>query len=256
FAMECFQKGILTERETHGLRLEFGNHEAMVEAVRKIAFREAIGDQMAEGVARWSETLGPEAERYAMHVKGLELPAYDPRGAKGMALEYATSPRGGCHERGLLSQETFGVKPHVDRLSYEGKPELLRKVQIRTAVLDSLGACIFPMQNATIPMEELTDLYAAVTGFSVSTDELWLAGERILTLERLFNVREGFNRRADILPSRLLEEPLPDGASKGEVVSLSPLLDRYYEVMGWNENGIPTPEKLAQLDLPQNWQAG
>lgn len=249
FAMECAEKGLLKAQELDGLDLKFGNHSAMVEMIRKIGSRQGIGDLLAEGVRRAAEQIGKEAERFAMHVKGLELAAYDPRGAKGMGIEYATSPRGGCHERGLISRETFGAPPLIDPLAVEGKGKVVRETQDETAVLDSLGVCVFPPHNDGMEMAEIAELLSCVTGKPWTAESLMEAGERIWNLERLFNIRDGFSRKDDTLPPRLLDEPMPDGPAKGQVVELDLLLDDYYRTRQWDANGIPTLNLLARLGL-------
>jgi aldehyde:ferredoxin oxidoreductase len=248
FAMECYEKGLISKDMADGLELKFGNHEAMVQMIRKIGFRQGFGNLLAEGVKEASKKI-PGSEKFAMHVKGLETAGYDARGAKGMGLTYATGPRGGCHERSLIVQETFGRPPPVDRFKIEGKAELVKETQIEMTVLDSIGLCVFPAHNANISMEILSELYSAATGIEMSAEEMLKAGERILTLERLFNVREGFTAKDDTLPERMLKEPMPEGPSKGHIVELETMLKEYYEVMGWDENGKPKDEKLSQLNL-------
>lgn len=249
FAMECFERGILTKAETKGLELRFGNHDAMIKMVKEIAYREGLGDLLAEGVRSASEKIGGGSQRFAMQVKGLELAAYDPRGAKAMGIEYAVCPRGGCHERGLVTREVFSSPPPLDRFALEGKGEVAMEVQDEMAVLDSLGFCVFVIHNADVTMANLAGLYTAATGFKTTEQGLWKAGERVWNLERIFNIREGFTSKDDTLPERLLKEPMPEGPSKGHVVELRKLLEDYYKVRGWNAEGIPEKWKLAELGL-------
>lgn len=251
FAMECMERGLLKQEELDGLDLRFGNHSAMVEMIRRIGYREGIGDILAEGVRRAADLIGKGSQNFVMHVKGLELAGYDPRGAKGMGIEYATSPRGGCHERGLVSRETFGVAPFIDPLSKEGKGAVVKAVQDVTAVLDSLGVCVFPPHNDGMDMMDIAGLLSFVLGKSITPEELMEAGDRIWNLERLFNTREGFTREDDALPARLLKEPMPEGPAKGHVVELDQLLNDYYLTRQWDNNGIPTPEVLDKLGLAQ-----
>ena len=250
FAMECVEKGLLKE-ELEGLELAFGNHEAMVEMIRRIGYREGIGDLLAEGVRRASEKIDQGAQDFAMHVKGLELAAYDPRGAKGMGIEYATSPRGGCHERGLISRETFGAPPPIDPLSIEEKGAVAKETQDETAVLDALGVCVFPPHNDGMDMNELAQLVSCALGKSWTSEDLLETGERIWNLERLFNLREGFTRADDTLPARLLDEPMKEGPAKGHVVELQVLLQDYYKARHWDPNGVPTLEVLNTLGLAE-----
>lgn len=249
FAMECAEKGLFKPHQLDGIDLKFGNHFAMLEMVRRIGNRQGIGALLAEGVRRAAEQIGHQADRFAMHVKGLELAAYDPRGAKGMGIEYATSPRGGCHERGLISRETFGAPPPIDPLAVEGKGQVVKETQDETAVLDSLGVCVFPPHNDGMQMAQIAQLFSCVRGKTITAEALMKAGDRIWNLERLFNIREGFNRKDDTLPSRLLNEPMPEGPAKGQVVELDRLLDDYYLTRQWNANGIPMSAILQKLGL-------
>jgi aldehyde:ferredoxin oxidoreductase len=255
FAMECAERGLIRQKDLKGLDLRFGNHQAMVAMIRRIGNREGLGDLLAEGVRRAAERIGQGSENFAMHVKGLELAAYDPRGAKGMGIAYATSPRGGCHERGLISRETFGAPPYIDPLSISGKGLAAMEAQDETAVLDSLGICVFPPHNDGMDMMETAALSSCVVGEPLSPDDLMTAGERIWNLERLFNLREGFTRQDDTLPPRLLHEPMPQGPARGHIVELAPLLEDYYRVRGWDERGVPQPEKLAELGLSEEGKA-
>lgn len=251
FAMECVERGLLSKGDMEDLELRFGNHAAMVEMIRRIGYREGIGDLMAEGVRRASEKIDKGAQSFAMHVKGLELAAYDPRGAKGMGIEYATSPRGGCHERGLISRETFGAPPHIDPLSIQGKGAVAKETQDETALLDALGVCVFPPHNDGMDMNDLAELVSCIFGRPWTPEALMETGDRIWNLERLFNLREGFTRADDNLPSRLLNEPMPEGPAKGHVVELEPLLEDYYKARQWDTRGVPTPEVLNKLGLAE-----
>ncbi len=251
FAMECAERGLLGTRELGGLDLSFGNHPAMVEMIRRIGRREGIGDLLAEGTLRASQRIGGGSIEFAMQVKGMELPAYDPRGAKAMGIEFATSPRGGCHERGLVSRETFGAPPPIDPLAVVGKGLAAKEVQDETAVLDSLGICVFPPHNDGMDMEDAAALLSAVMGSEITVDGLWLAGQRIWNLERLFNIREGFRRQDDSLPPRLLREAMPAGPAAGHVVEIDTLLADYYGVRGWDRDGVPTSDTLARLGLSE-----
>jgi len=222
----------------------------MIELVRKIAFRDGFGDMLAEGVARAAKSIGRGAEYYAMHSKGMELPAYDCRGAQAHGLAHATSNRGGCHERGYATQELFGVPYWVDRFSVEGKGALTKYNQDRIAVFDSAVVCVFSSFNTGI--ELYAEALKSVTGFEALADEkeLLLIGERVWNTERAFNTREGMGRSDDSMPKRMLCEPMPEGPSKGQVLHLDVLLDQYYTARGWNiRTGYPTRGKLEELGL-------
>ena len=258
FAMELYEKGILTKEDTGGIELNFGNDEAMISILKQMAYREGIGDLLADGTKAAAEKIGKGSEKYAMHVKGLELPAYDVRGAKAHGLNYATSYTGADHCRGYAFQEIFGIPvPHeVDRFAAEGKGKLTKWNQdIRTATTDAPGMCafLFDMAVVGIAAQNTASLLEAVTGFTYTPDDILLAGERINNLAHAFNVREGFTRADDTLPERILTEPLKGGASKGHYISrdeLDLMLDEYYAARGWDvATGAPSREKLAELGI-------
>ena len=247
FGMECYENGLISSKETGGIQLEFGNHRAMIDLLHQIARKEGLGGILADGSKRAAERIGKNAGEYAMQVKGMELAGYDPRNAKGMALGYATSPRGGCHERGYLTVETVGFPPGVDRLAYEGKGELVKVAQDTVAVKDSLSFCV--LSSAGTSLDDLAELFSAATGFELSPPDLLEAGERINNLERLFNIREGFSRADDSLPRRFLKDPILDNQGNPQTVDLERLLDMYYLSRGWDQEGHPLPETLDRLGL-------
>jgi aldehyde:ferredoxin oxidoreductase len=188
-----------------------------------------------------------------MHVKGLEMPAYHPNAAKGTALAYAVSERGACHLRGAPLGELFSGA--ANPLTIDGKAQLFRDHQAEKAVYDSACLCAFPGYGMTL--KELWQLVKAATGFDYPTAaDLELLGERVSTLARLFNVREGFSRPEDTLPGRNLNQPLPVGSSGSQVVELQPMLDEYYRIMGWDKGGTPTPDRLRTLQLPSRTEEG
>ncbi len=258
FAMELFEKGILTTADTGGLDLRFGNHEAMVTLLRMIGYREGVGDLLADGVKAAAAKIGKGSEKYAMHVKGLELPGYDVRGAKAHGLNYATAYTGADHNRGYAFQEIFGIPlPYaVDRFAVEGKGKLTKWNQdVRMVTCDCATMCAFLLDMAVTHMatKNTADLMEAVTGLSYTPEEIQQVGERLNNLARAFNVREGFTRADDTLPERLMTEPLKGGASQGNYISkrdLEKMLDEYYAERGWDvETGMPTRGKLAELGL-------
>ncbi|MEW6623325.1 MAG: aldehyde ferredoxin oxidoreductase family protein [Bacillota bacterium] len=241
FAMECFEKGILTKEDTGGIDLKFGNGEALVEILEKIARREGLGDLLAEGVKIASEKIG--APELAMHIKGMPLATYDPRGCKGMALTYATSPKGAHH----MVSPTMGPEIAGDRFADSGKAPIVKETQTFMAIVDSMALC--SSMRFALSLEKQVELYKAVTGLEFDNAELMRVGERILNLERLINVKEGLSRKDDCLPERFTKEPMPEGASKGQVVDFNIMLDEFYAVMGWNEDGVPLKKKLEELGL-------
>jgi aldehyde:ferredoxin oxidoreductase len=249
FAMECYEKGIITKEEADGLDLAWGKSDAILKLIDKISKREGFGDLLAEGSLRAARKIGRGAEQYSMTVKGMEIAGHSPRGLRGMMLAYATATRGGSHHDGRATGE-YGM----DRLSTEGKARFVRDVNHMTAVGDSLIVCRFSERLYGFTLTQMyVDIVNLVTGFGLDLKELELIGERVYNLERAFNVRRGVRRKDDWLPDRILNEPLTTGPAKG--VSASPkilnmLLDEYYELRGWDkETGIPTRSKLRELGL-------
>jgi aldehyde:ferredoxin oxidoreductase len=257
FAMDLFENGILTAKDTGGLELKFGNHKAMIEMLRMIAFQEGLGATLAQGVRKAAEIIGKGSEKAAVHIKGLELPAYDVRGAKAHGLSYATSYNGADHCRGYAFQEIFGVPiPFaVDRFATKGKGKLTKWNQdVRTATTDCPTLCGFMMDMAIAgsACQTMGDLVSAATGIDFSADDVQRVGERVNNIARLFNIREGLTRKDDTFPWKLMNEPLKEGGSKGQVISqkdLDEMLDEYYEERGWDKTGTPTAAKLKELGL-------
>jgi len=245
-AMELYQKGLITEDDVNGVPLTWGNSEAIIEWTKRMGLREGLGDKLAEGSYRLAEMYG--APEVSMSVKKQELPAYDPRGIQGQGLSYATSNRGGCHVRGyLISPEILGLPEKLDRFSLEGKATWAKIFQDLTASIDSLGLCLFT--SFAMGAGDYADLYNAVCGTEHTAASMLEAGDRIWNIEKLFNLESGLTAADDTLPKRLLEEPIVDGPSKGNVHRLDVLLPQYYEARGWDKEGVPTDEKLEQLGI-------
>jgi len=262
FAMELYQRGILSPEDTDGIELTWGNAEAMEAMMERIARREGFGAVLAEGTRRAAQVIGQGAEAYAHHSKGLELTAYDPRGLMGSALGYAVSTRGGDFTSVYAApeyrwgpeqgREWFGTEQAVNRLSVEGKGRLVKRSMIVSAVLDALGMCKVPILSVIgdFSLENEASLTAALTGWDLDAEALALAGERIVNLENLFNLRHGAGRKDDDLPARFTEERIADpGPTQGMTVDIQRLVTDFYAAMGWDENGRPTPEKLRELGL-------
>jgi aldehyde:ferredoxin oxidoreductase len=245
FVMEMFQRGIVTADVLDGISPSWGNASAALALMEKMARGEGCGEWLAQGVASIAERY-PAARPFAMHVKRLEMPAYHPNAAKGTALAYAISERGACHLRGAPLGEIFSGA--ANPLTIEGKPQLFRDHQAEKAVWDSACLCAFPGYGMTL--KEMWQLVKAATGFDYPrVADLERLGERISTMARLFNVREGFARAADTLPARNLIQPLAVGSAGGQVVDLEPMLDEYYRIMGWDAQGIPTQDRLKDLEI-------
>jgi aldehyde:ferredoxin oxidoreductase len=255
WAMECFEKGLLTNADTNGLELRFGNGEALIAILEQTARREGIGQLLAEGSRRASASLAQGSDAWAMHVKGLELPGYEPRSLKTMALGLAVSPRGACHNRSSAYEADFSSR--VDRLRADDtRGSIAMESEDFSAVLDSLIWCKFLRKAFHDFYEESARIYEMVTGWPMCADDLKLAGERINNLKKLFNIREGWSRADDTLPPRVFQETLPTGVVAGVGLAreeLDMMVQSYYRARGWTEDGlIPegTLRRLGLSDLP------
>jgi aldehyde:ferredoxin oxidoreductase len=228
--------------------LEWGDTHGMVEAIHKLVRREGVGDKLAEGPTNLAKAWGhPEI---AMSVKGQAIPAYDPRGLKGMGIAYATSNRGACHLRAYTPAAELGVMPFgslkVDPLEWKGKGGLTKIFQDVHAVSDSLDLCKF--SAFAEGMDEYTDQFNGVTGLDYTVEELLLCGERIYNLERYYNNLAGFGEGSDYLPKRFTEEASTMPGSEGHVCELDQMLEEYYTERGW-ENGVVPEAKLKELAI-------
>jgi aldehyde:ferredoxin oxidoreductase len=259
WTMELYEKGALTRKETDGLDLRWGNGEAMLALIRKIAYRKGFGNLLADGVKKAAEKLR-RGKEIALHVKGLEIIQADPRGLKGYGLGYAVSSRGADHlrsepfieladdlEKGM---EMFGVPEATLRLAYKGKGKLVRYFENLCAITDSLEICKNLAENMELlPFNKAAEIAEATTGFHFTEKGMFEIGERIVNLERAYLVREGIRRKDDYLPTRFLKEPIPNGNSKGAIFEMEPMLDEYYEERGWDKNGVPTETTMKRLGL-------
>jgi aldehyde:ferredoxin oxidoreductase len=268
FAMELYQRGILTKEDADGLDLRWGNYEAVMELIKKMALLDGFGKILSEGVRRAAEIIGRGSEKYAMHTKGLEHIGGDPRGQTGFTLGYATCTRGADHLGALPifeymgkpeeGEKYFGSAEAANRFGVKGKGRLVKWQEDLMTIEDCLIVCKAEYShNASsfekvlkLGFEKQAKLYEYATGIEMSPDQLQKAGERIWNLEKAFNVREGMTRKDDNLPERFLKEPLKEGGSAGNLVNLEPMLDEYYEARGWDvATGIPKREKLVELGL-------
>ena len=251
WAMECFERGILTSQDAGGVDLRFGDANGLVAGLQLIAERRGLGDLLAEGSRRASAAVGHGSDKWAMHVKGLEMPGYEPRSLKTMALGLAVSTRGACHNRSSAYEADFSSK--VDRFAADDRRGgITAEGEDFSAVLDSLIWCKFLRKAFDDFYAESAAIYEHVTGWSMTPEELKRAGERINNLKKLFNIREGWTRPDDTLPPRALEEKLPTGVAEG--VGLSPeelemMVQSYYRARGWTGDGLIPDSKLSDLDL-------
>jgi aldehyde:ferredoxin oxidoreductase len=251
FLMECVEKGTLSETDM-GFPMNFGNDESIIQAVHLIGQRKGPGRLWGQGVKKIGEQI-KGAQDFAMHVKGLELPAYDPRGSAGMALAYATSDRGGCHLRSWpIGDELLATVDRMDLSSTEFKAELVKTQQDLFCMVNCSGMCLFA--TFAVNLKQITPFLYAATGIESfgSSDEVMRIGERVNNLVRLFNIREGLTKDLDTLPKRFFSEPLKEGPCRDRTVELDQLLEEYYLVRGWDERGVPEKDKLKELGMDSN----
>jgi len=249
FAMECYEKGLITKEEV-SREIRFGDLDSVVFLLSEIAARSGIGALLAEGVKVAAERIGKGSERFAIHVKGLEVSGYEPRYAPAMLLAYMTADIGAHHNRAWAI--TYDVA--VGRDSLEGKAEKVIELQHIRPLFDALGLCRLQWVEIGFELHHYGEIFPLVTGIDYGWEDLIRASERIWNLTRLFNIKHitGFGRKYDSAPPRFLEEPMPSGPVEGKLTgakSAEQLLDRYYQLRGWSPDGVPTKQKLAELDL-------
>jgi aldehyde:ferredoxin oxidoreductase len=244
-AMELVEKGKIPEEKLHGMNLRFGDAGSMIESIWRTAYRAGIGADLSLGSKKLAEKYG--ASELSITVKGLELPAYDPRAIQGIGLNYATANRGGDHVYGyMISPEILGLPEKLDPYSNEDKPKWTIILQDLTSAINSSVVCLFTSFALGLP--EYAGMLAAITGFDLDAEKLLKLGERVTNLERLMNNMYGLDRKEDILPKRLTQEPIPAGPSKGQVSHVPEMIDEYYRLRGWID-GKPTAEKLKELGI-------
>ena len=249
FAMECMEEGLLTPADLDGKELNFGSTSNILETLEDMAFMRGGGEILAHGTKNASEKLGGESDKFAMHVKGLELGGYDPRSAKGQAVVFAAGNRGGCHHNiGLAA--VFEVNQGICQ-EIEGKGMLVRRNARIRLLSDSFVNCTFAFSRS-FDYDIWSRILHSVTGIEAGPDRLEDIADRINTIERLYNLRDGFTVKDDTLPRRLMEDPLPDGPYKGEVVTKEQLVKMrtdYFNAMGWDDEGVPTKATRDRLGL-------
>ena len=260
WTMELYEKGLLSKEETGGLELNWGNQEVILTLIHQIANREGFGDLLADGSVKAAMKLGKGLE-YTVQVKGMDLIMADPRGLKGFGLGYAVASRGGDHLRSepfielsddpSIGEEMFGEPGATLRMSDAGKGKLIHYFEDWCAVIDALEPCKNIMENMMLlEFPRAAEAYRITTGLEMTAEDIQLAGERIINIERMFGVREGITRQDDTLPKRFMETPLTEGASAGTVLDLEAMLDEYYLDRGWSrKTGCPTEETLKRLGL-------
>jgi len=267
FAMECYENGILTKEDIADMDLSWGNPDVLPELVRMISLREGIGDILAEGVKVASEKIGKGSEAFAIHGKGLEAPAHDPRSGKALAVTYGTASRGLCHIQPLegmaydsgkldwgLTEYGIPDPNSVERWDEKGKGQIVKVLQDGLVLPDILNTCKFFMY-AGITLGNLAELLSASTGWNITGRDLLKVGERVLNLQRLFNMREGLSRKDDMLPERIKQQPAFGFYEKEDQCAIKDfegMLDEYYAARRWDiKTGMPSKEKLRELGLEE-----
>jgi len=264
FAMEAFEKGLISRQDTGGIDLTWGNHEAMLEMIKQVGENEGFGKVLAQGSKRAAEQIGGDAIQYTMQVKGLEIAHWDPRMYNSLVIAYATGNKGASHfespshsvEKSPLENRPgggslvdLGYPPGLSRLGFEGKGALVKKIQDQTCLINSQLVCYFSGPVRTT--HNLLSWLNSITGWDMKTEEFLQTGERIFNLKRLINLRRGLSSKDDTLPQRLLTKfPELSDEEQNIPISFEELLQEYYTLRGWDSNGSPTQEKLAELGLP------
>ncbi|MBM4463765.1 MAG: aldehyde:ferredoxin oxidoreductase, partial [Chloroflexi bacterium] len=251
WAMECYERGLLSKQDTGGVELTFGNGQAVLAMINQIGNNEGLGRLLSQGVRRASAEVGHGSEYWAMHSKGLEIPGYDPRSMKTMALGYATGLRGACHNRSAAYE--VDMMPDIDRLKGDRERGAMAVVKENfAAVLDSLIICKFLRRCFDAFYEDIAKMYTLVTGIEFSQSDIALVGERVNNLKKVFNIREGWKPGDDWLPPRIFRDALPDGVAKGVVLTeneLREMIEGYYEARGWTREGLVPEAKLRELGI-------
>ena len=248
FAIEAYEKGVISDEDLKGNKIGWGTAKELGKLIEDIAYKKTkVADILGKGVKSAAKILGKGSENFAVHVNGLEIPGYDPRGTFGMALAYATSDRGACHQRAWTVKAEL-YDPELERFSFKKKAQIVKDVQDERAAFFSLVLCDF----APISIENCVDMWNLSTGFSHTVESYLKCGERIWNLIRLFNLREGHNTSDDKLPDRFFNDSFTKGPAKGILIKKDEFnnsLQEYYSIRGWNKKGIPADKKLGELGL-------
>jgi len=254
-AFECFERGLITEKDLNGLKLQWGDPDTAIELIHLIANRKGFGNILAEGSERAAEIIGGDARKIVLTVKKLELPAHDPRGFLAMAINYATGQRGACHQRGFVLQDEssipeWGIPENQEIYSIKEPVIAVARYQDWAEVFNSLIQCEY-MTSGGLTLRDQIALLNYVTGWNIKADELLEIGERIFTLQRIINIRFGVTRKDDTLPLRIFE-PLKEGVNAGKIpATFEKALREYYELRGWDADGKPSVKTLIRLDLAE-----
>ncbi|MCD6407202.1 aldehyde ferredoxin oxidoreductase family protein, partial [Candidatus Aerophobetes bacterium] len=257
FAMECYEKGIINKKDTGGMEIKWGDPEILIELVKQIGNKEGFGSIFSEGALRAARKIGKNAEELVAHVKGLDFPAHDPRACWGMIPTYATGTRGACHMRGVeedVEMSGFYIpeigitKEKAQFFKREGKAFLAMKMQDYCALVNSLVLCVFMPDGGDLSFTSILNIFNSITGWEWDVQEAMKCGERIFTMQRLINLRDGYSKKDDILPPKMYA-PAKKGFRAGKVPPVEELINEYYRLREWDENGHPSKRKLQELDL-------
>jgi aldehyde:ferredoxin oxidoreductase len=257
FAMECYERGWITSKDTGGLELKWGDPRALIGLVDQIGKREGFGAIFADGTLGAAKKINPEAVNIVVHCKGLDIPAHDARACISLAPTYATGTRGACHFRGGCEDVEMGglyipelgiTKETVKFFEKENQSMLAAKCQDFFALLNSFVLCAFMVDGGGMTFTGVKELFNAITGWDYTIDDLMHAGERIFTVQRMINIRDGYSGETDVLPTKMFE-PAKEGFRAGKIIPFKELMDDYYLLRGWNEKGEPKSETLARLGL-------
>jgi aldehyde:ferredoxin oxidoreductase len=258
FLMECYEKNIITKEDTNGLEIKWGSGEVLVKLTEQIANLEGLGKLFENGIIGASQKIGEkETKDLIVHVKNLDLPAHDPRAVFGIAVNYATGTRGACHERGDAQAISLGnffpeiMERTFNRFSMEEAPQAAVIAQDTSAFFNSVSLCKFMVKAVGMTLTEVQDIFNAITGWNWSIEEILNAGKRIITLQRLINIRDGIRRKDDCMPAKIFQ-PANEGPRKGKIPTpFEPALEEYYRLRGWDKEGIPTKDILIELGLEE-----
>ena len=256
-AMECYEKGIITKKDTAGMELKWGNPDVLIELVKQIGNKVGFGSIFSEGTVEAAKKIGKNALELVVHVKGLDFPAHDARACWGLVPTYGTGTRGACHMRGVEEDVEMGgfyipeigvTEEHAKFFSAEGKAHLTVKTQDYCALINSLVLCVFMPDGGGLSFTSILNIFNSITGWDWDIQEAMMCGERIFTLQRLINLRDGYTKKDDILPPKMYV-PAKKGFRTGKIPPVNDLLNEYYELRGWDKEGRPTKEKLEKLSL-------
>ena len=256
FAMECYDRGWLTAQDTGGLELKWGEPEVLLTLVEQIANKIGFGSIFAQGTLKAAEKINPQAPGIVAHCKGLDFPGHDPRSCISLAPSYATSTRGACHYRGPCEDVEMGLsipelditQDSIDFFERQNQSKMAAKCQDYASLINSLVCCTFMVTCVGETFTEIREIFNGLTGWDCTIEDLIIAGERAFTVQRLINIRDGYDARTDVMPKKMYNSA-KEGFRAGKALPFKELMKDYYEWRGWNEKGLPSRATLARLAL-------